>query len=174
MKQNQEQGKTVVCHCNGGKGRSGTMIVATLVGLGHKVQKAIDIVRKARSGTIRNPLQIMYVKRFKTAWLQHLKKKYGTETESVADITETNVNNNVTEDPLINSIPTIVLPNGSTNFTPSDSDKISTKDESKKNVLNVEKIKLKNKKEQQKKDQKVKKKSRETIAKRRKDTEKNQ
>uniref|UniRef100_A0A6B2L3A5 Tyrosine specific protein phosphatases domain-containing protein n=1 Tax=Arcella intermedia TaxID=1963864 RepID=A0A6B2L3A5_9EUKA len=63
-----KQGKTVVVHCNGGKGRSGTVLVATLVALGRTVQQAIDIVRKARPGTIQNPLQIAYVKRFKTAW----------------------------------------------------------------------------------------------------------
>eukprot|EP01127_Copromyxa_protea_P008600 TRINITY_DN1972_c0_g1_i2.p1 TRINITY_DN1972_c0_g1~~TRINITY_DN1972_c0_g1_i2.p1 ORF type:complete len:753 (-),score=152.08 TRINITY_DN1972_c0_g1_i2:53-2140(-) len=68
-----KEGKTVVCHCNGGKGRSGTLIVATLIGLGRKVHQAIEIVRKARSGTIRNPLQIAYVKRFKTAWKKHIK-----------------------------------------------------------------------------------------------------
>jgi len=63
-----KEGKTVVVHCNGGKGRSGTVLVATLVALGRKVQQAIDVVRKARAGTIQNPLQIAYVKSFKTAW----------------------------------------------------------------------------------------------------------
>jgi len=86
-----KKGKTVVCHCNGGKGRSGTVIVATLVGLGHKVQNAIDIVRKARSGTIRNPLQIMYVKRFKNAWLQYVKKKFDDGTEGLGTISEEEV-----------------------------------------------------------------------------------
>jgi len=68
------EGQTVVCHCNGGKGRSGTLVVATLVGLGHRVQDAITIVRNARSGTIRNPLQQIYVKRFKTAWIKYINK----------------------------------------------------------------------------------------------------
>lgn len=77
-------GKKVVVHCNGGKGRSGTVLVATLVGLGRKVQQAIDVVRKTRSGTIRNPLQIAYVKRFKTAWIKHkqqLDKNFKEEVE---------------------------------------------------------------------------------------------
>jgi len=60
--------KTVVVHCNGGKGRSGTIVVATLVGLGKKVDNAIKVVRSTRSGTIRNPVQIAYLKRFKKAW----------------------------------------------------------------------------------------------------------
>jgi hypothetical protein len=68
-------GKTIVIHCNGGKGRSATVAVAVLIGLGKKVQDAIDVVRKARSGTIRNPLQIIYVKRFKKAWRSFQKKK---------------------------------------------------------------------------------------------------
>uniref|UniRef100_A0A6B2L321 protein-tyrosine-phosphatase n=1 Tax=Arcella intermedia TaxID=1963864 RepID=A0A6B2L321_9EUKA len=78
------KGKTVVVHCNGGKGRSGTVLVATLVGLGRKVQQAIDVVRKTRSGTIRNPLQIAYVKRFKTAWKQHQEAQVGITPDSLA------------------------------------------------------------------------------------------
>eukprot|EP01128_Nolandella_sp_AFSM9_P006525 TRINITY_DN3380_c0_g1_i1.p2 TRINITY_DN3380_c0_g1~~TRINITY_DN3380_c0_g1_i1.p2 ORF type:complete len:384 (+),score=115.86 TRINITY_DN3380_c0_g1_i1:1324-2475(+) len=65
------KGLFVVIHCNGGKGRSGTVLVATLVGLGRGVQQAIDVVRQTRSGTIRNPLQIVYVKRFKSAWSKY-------------------------------------------------------------------------------------------------------
>eukprot|EP01126_Amoeba_proteus_P005838 TRINITY_DN1199_c5_g1_i4.p2 TRINITY_DN1199_c5_g1~~TRINITY_DN1199_c5_g1_i4.p2 ORF type:complete len:235 (+),score=87.23 TRINITY_DN1199_c5_g1_i4:1704-2408(+) len=76
-----KEGKTVVCHCNGGKGRSGTLLVATLIGLGRKVQQSIDVVRKARAGTIRNPLQIAYVMRFKTAWKKHISKKAEEDEE---------------------------------------------------------------------------------------------
>jgi hypothetical protein len=36
------------------------VVVATLVGLGKKVQHAIDVTRKARPGTIRNPVQVIY------------------------------------------------------------------------------------------------------------------
>jgi len=69
-----QQGKTVVAHCNGGKGRSGTLLVATLVALGRSVDEAIMILRKTRDGTIRNPVQIGYVKRFKKAW-RHRRKR---------------------------------------------------------------------------------------------------
>lgn len=72
------QGKTVVVHCNGGKGRSGTVVVAALIGLGRKVEHSIDIVRRSRSGTIRNPLQIAYVKKFKTVWRKRHKEKMAT------------------------------------------------------------------------------------------------
>jgi hypothetical protein len=36
------------------------VVVATLVGLGKKVQHAIDVTRKARPGTIRNPVQVIH------------------------------------------------------------------------------------------------------------------
>jgi len=68
-----KEGKSVVAHCNGGKGRSGTILVATLVGLGKGIDNAIEIVRKTRSGTIRNPLQIQYLHRFKKAWKKRKK-----------------------------------------------------------------------------------------------------
>jgi protein-tyrosine phosphatase len=68
-------GKTIVIHCNGGKGRSGTVAVACMVAMGKRVVQSIDVVRKARSGTIRNPAQIFYVKRFKTAFKNYQKKK---------------------------------------------------------------------------------------------------
>lgn len=70
-----KNGKTLVIHCNGGKGRSGTVAVACMVAMGQRVDKSIDVVRKARSGTIRNPLQIVYVKRFKSAFKKYIKKK---------------------------------------------------------------------------------------------------
>lgn len=69
------KGLRVVVHCNGGKGRSGTVLVATLVGLGRRVQQAIDVVRATRAETIRNPLQIAYVKRFKSAWFKRLSQR---------------------------------------------------------------------------------------------------
>jgi len=78
-------GKKVVVHCNGGKGRSGTVLVATLVGLGRKVQQAIDVVRKTRSGTIQNPLQIAYVKRFKSAWIKHKAISKDDNDDSIDD-----------------------------------------------------------------------------------------
>lgn len=78
--QRLKQGKTVVLHCNGGKGRSGTVAVACLVAMGKTAPKSIEVVRKARSGTIRNPLQVLYVKRFKKAWLAyHRKVKHNEE-----------------------------------------------------------------------------------------------
>jgi protein-tyrosine phosphatase len=44
-----EAGKTVVAHCRGGIGRTGTVAASLLVGVGHDPDEAISIVRKARS-----------------------------------------------------------------------------------------------------------------------------
>lgn len=62
---------TSMCqHCNGGKGRSGMVVVSVLVALGMKPGDAIDLVRAARPGTIRNPAQVFYVKLFAQTWHQ--------------------------------------------------------------------------------------------------------
>lgn len=42
-------GKTVVAHCRGGIGRTGTVAASVLVGVGHDPDEAISIVREARS-----------------------------------------------------------------------------------------------------------------------------
>lgn len=90
--QRLKAGKTIIIHCNGGKGRSATVAVAILIGLGKKVQNSIEVVRKARSGTIRNPLQILYVKRFKKAWKAFQKKRLskngGKESDTDTDVTD--------------------------------------------------------------------------------------
>lgn len=62
--------KVIVVHCNGGKGRSGMVVVSVLVALGMKPGDAIDLVRAARPGTIRNPAQVFYVKLFAQTWHQ--------------------------------------------------------------------------------------------------------
>lgn len=44
-----EAGKTIVAHCRGGIGRTGTVAASVLVGVGHEPDEAIAIVREARS-----------------------------------------------------------------------------------------------------------------------------
>lgn len=100
--QRLKEGKTIVIHCNGGKGRSATVAVAILIGLGKKVQNSIEVVRKARSGTIRNPLQIMYVKRFKKAWKAFQKKRMskgaGKDSDSDTDLTDDSTDGDLSVD----------------------------------------------------------------------------
>eukprot|EP01121_Diplochlamys_sp_Union-15-3_P003361 TRINITY_DN1320_c0_g1_i4.p1 TRINITY_DN1320_c0_g1~~TRINITY_DN1320_c0_g1_i4.p1 ORF type:complete len:323 (-),score=57.99 TRINITY_DN1320_c0_g1_i4:119-1087(-) len=64
-----KQGKCIVVHCNGGKGRTGLIVTAILVTLGMDVSPAIDLTREAREGMIRNPAQIFYAKAFRKRWM---------------------------------------------------------------------------------------------------------
>merc|ERR1712096_340374 len=56
-----DAGRCVLVHCNGGKGRTGTFVCAYLITKGWAVDAAIQQVRYSRPGTIRNPLQILYL-----------------------------------------------------------------------------------------------------------------
>ncbi len=58
------QGKKITVFCNGGKGRTGMVVVATMVALGMSVDDAIYEVRRRRAGMIRNPAQIIYLRWF--------------------------------------------------------------------------------------------------------------
>lgn len=59
------EGKTVVAHCRGGIGRTGTIAASVLVGLGYDPEEAIRIVRKARSPRmLEAPSQEDYVREF--------------------------------------------------------------------------------------------------------------
>jgi ankyrin repeat protein/protein-tyrosine phosphatase len=62
------QGKTIVVHCNGGKGRTGLVVVATLYALGIPIDDGIKLIRDVRPGMIQNPVQLMYLKVFKMYW----------------------------------------------------------------------------------------------------------
>jgi len=64
------QGRCILVHCNGGKGRTGLIVVSALVALGMEVNDAVQITRDARSGMIKNPAQLIYVRAFKKVWFQ--------------------------------------------------------------------------------------------------------
>jgi hypothetical protein len=53
--------KNVLVHCNGGKGRTGLVVVAVLLTLGMSLPQAVDAVRRARKGCIHNPSQLLYL-----------------------------------------------------------------------------------------------------------------
>lgn len=58
------EGRTVVVHCRGGLGRTGTVVASTLVALGHAADDAIAEVRRVRPGTVETVEQEEYVRRF--------------------------------------------------------------------------------------------------------------
>jgi ADP-ribosyl-[dinitrogen reductase] hydrolase len=55
-------GKTVVIHCRGGLGRTGVLAAVCLRALGFEANRAIEIVRAARPGTIENTAQEDFVR----------------------------------------------------------------------------------------------------------------
>jgi protein-tyrosine phosphatase len=59
--QNLRDGRRVLVHCFGGKGRTGVVIVAVLIRLGIPFPTAIDLIRTSRKGCIHNPLQLFYL-----------------------------------------------------------------------------------------------------------------
>eukprot|EP00929_Paragymnodinium_shiwhaense_P032007 TRINITY_DN17814_c0_g1_i1.p1 TRINITY_DN17814_c0_g1~~TRINITY_DN17814_c0_g1_i1.p1 ORF type:complete len:294 (+),score=53.07 TRINITY_DN17814_c0_g1_i1:242-1123(+) len=61
------QGKRVLVHCNGGKGRTGTLVAAVLLtGRDSRLKvdglsQAVRVMRGSRPGMLKNPLQQMYL-----------------------------------------------------------------------------------------------------------------
>ena len=64
----------VIVHCNGGKGRSALVAAAVLIGLKVPYAKAVAGVRAARSGSLRNPLQLWFLWSFARRWKSASKK----------------------------------------------------------------------------------------------------
>lgn len=58
------RGETVVVHCRGGLGRSGTIAACCLVALGRGAEEAIALVRSARPGAVEVRAQEAFVTRF--------------------------------------------------------------------------------------------------------------
>jgi protein-tyrosine phosphatase len=58
------RGETVVVHCRGGLGRSGTIAACVLVSLGRSPREAIRMVRRARPGAVEVAEQETFVARF--------------------------------------------------------------------------------------------------------------
>ncbi len=63
-----EAGQTVVIHCRGGLGRTGTLTACCLAAHGAATAEAIAAVRQARSPRAIEPGQEGFVAAFKTAW----------------------------------------------------------------------------------------------------------
>jgi protein-tyrosine phosphatase len=75
-------GETVVIHCMGGLGRTGTIAAACLVGLGEEPAAAIAQVRQARPGTIENTDQEAFVAAFKDEWHKLQKRRSAATNRS--------------------------------------------------------------------------------------------
>jgi protein-tyrosine phosphatase len=60
-------GRTVVIHCRGGLGRTGTVAAACLVALGHAPWDSIERVRLARPGAVETVVQERWVEAFADA-----------------------------------------------------------------------------------------------------------
>ena len=60
------EGKRVCVHCNGGKGRTGTLVACVLLALRapgcESVGGATAVMRRCRPGMLKNPLQQLYVR----------------------------------------------------------------------------------------------------------------
>jgi protein-tyrosine phosphatase len=60
-------GGTVVVHCRGGLGRSGTIAACCLVAAGRTARDAVRLVRAARPGAVETPGQVRFVERLAEA-----------------------------------------------------------------------------------------------------------
>lgn len=61
-------GRTVIVHCHGGIGRSGTIVACALVAAGVEPARAVEVVREARAGAATAPGQEQFVHEFGRDW----------------------------------------------------------------------------------------------------------
>lgn len=60
-----KRGRVMLVHCNGGKGRTGLLVVACLMALGMGLDEGVDLIREARPGMIYNPAQLVYLRKYR-------------------------------------------------------------------------------------------------------------
>ena len=65
LKNDLIEGKNIILHCMGGKGRSGTIAAMLLVEFGEKHKEAIEIVREKRKGAIETKEQEDFILSYK-------------------------------------------------------------------------------------------------------------
>ena len=57
-----DEGRTVLIHCVGGMGRSGTVAASCLIRMGVNPKEAIEITRRVRAGAIESQNQLNYLR----------------------------------------------------------------------------------------------------------------
>ena len=65
LKNDLIEGKNIILHCMGGKGRSGTIAALLLIEFGEKHKEAIEIVREKRKGAIETKEQEDFILSYK-------------------------------------------------------------------------------------------------------------
>ena len=65
LKNDLMEGKNIILHCMGGKGRSGTIAAFLLIEFGENHKQAIDIVREKRKGAIETKEQEDFIASYK-------------------------------------------------------------------------------------------------------------
>ena len=63
-------GDTVVVHCMGGLGRTGTIAACVLAARGLEPARAVAVVRAARAGALETAAQVAFIGAFRDAWRQ--------------------------------------------------------------------------------------------------------
>ena len=61
LKNDLIEGKNIILHCMGGKGRTGTIAAILLIEFGEKYKEAIKIVREKRKGAIETKEQEEFI-----------------------------------------------------------------------------------------------------------------
>ena len=61
LKNELMEGKNIILHCRGGKGRAGTVAAIILVDFGHNKDEAINLVRARRKGAIETEKQKNFI-----------------------------------------------------------------------------------------------------------------
>ena len=65
LKNDLIEGKNIILHCMGGKGRSGTIAAILLIEFGEKHKEAVEIVREKRKGAIETKEQEDFILSYK-------------------------------------------------------------------------------------------------------------